>query len=240
MGDEWQMIIDSNLTLKEWVESLHKKSDEIHLKLLETNPDYKAKTEIDNLIKTVEHLAASSVQHVPAQQAQEYALDLDNLSKLSRPQATLKMLMHEQRSMTTKEIVRYLAEKGIDISGTAPASISTSLARLEAQSIVKRQKRGHKSVWAIADSEKAKQKIANILQMPRGTNGGGRLTYGDIAEETLRKATHKLHVDEILKAVNAAGLTPSKPTLASGLMRDSKKRFKNIGGNIFVLTAWDS
>ncbi len=76
--------------------------------------------------------------------------------------------------------------------------------------------------------------------MPRANNGGGRLTYGDVAEATLSKANHQLHLNEILQAVNAAGLTPTKPTLATGLMRDSQKRFRNIGGNVFILTKWES
>ena len=244
------MSINRDMTVAEWVGSLKDKSRVLHNVLFASNADYREKVALDELIEKVERHYESPVgsdSHagmatVIAKPENPSTNKPDSLTGMPRVHAALEVLKQGQRAMTIRELTDRLHAAGFDMGGTAPIALNNSLVRMQTHGIVKKQKSNGRNVWVLVQSETAKEKLAKILEMPRVGNGhqAGRPTYGDIAYDVLKKANHQMHIDEILKAVNAAGLTPTRPTLSSVLLRDTKQRFKNLGNNTFVLTEWES
>jgi hypothetical protein len=68
-------------------------------------------------------------------------------------------------------------------------------------------------------------------QRKRASN---RFTIADAAAQVLQQ-NGEMHADDIKEALKTFDMTPSKPTLVSGLLRDRENRFILVGNNRFKL-----
>lgn len=76
---------------------------------------------------------------------------------------------------------------------------------------------------------------ASSASVPTPRRRRGSVTMGDAAEQILREANGPIHVDLIISRLVLQGINQGKATVVSGLLKDRRKRFKLIGGNIFDL-----
>jgi hypothetical protein len=181
------------------------------------------------------HAKTSIIEAEPTQQNQAY-----NFDGMSRAQAALAVLKKEKRPMSTKELAEILDQNGIVMSGKhAAVSLNTALTR---SGTINKIKNGSTVLWKLSDAQPKAQHASSLLRnidAKRANQVAGRrgseLTCGNVAEATLKKAESALHINQIMQAVNAAGLFPSRATLSSVLLKDSRRRFKNEGNNTFTL-----
>ncbi len=61
---------------------------------------------------------------------------------------------------------------------------------------------------------------------------------GDAVEIILRKADKPLHISEIAIRLGDGGIETNARSLSGNLPQDGKKRFRNLGKNMWVLTEW--
>lgn len=58
-------------------------------------------------------------------------------------------------------------------------------------------------------------------------------------EKVLRTTNKRMHVDEIVKWLDAGGKQTAKQTIVSAILRDKSGRFSAYGRNTYGLTEWD-
>jgi hypothetical protein len=207
------------------------KRRELEMQLLEV---YKA--ELSTLEQKINLLEQSlglddNVQSsAPAQTAPSLNGSQSTLSGMSREQAAIQILKKENRRIPTRELGELLEQHGLDMSSKhSLVSLNTALSR---SSNIRKVKTVNGIAWELNGSHSDERK--SVSRKNRGRRGS-MITLGNVTEEAIRKAGHPLHVTEIRKALAVYGINPSRGTLSSGLMRDSKGRFKNIGGATYTL-----
>jgi hypothetical protein len=232
------MTINPKMTLEEYLDSLRNLRAQVYQKYLDYDQRIKG-LETDLGVETDSAIAITHTE--PEQSVESKPTDL---SGLTRKQAAIEILRREKRPLTTREIAERLELNGKDTSkDNIQISVNNALTKLLKNHVVKKRKSGTANTWVLENTELAKQAIERILTVRPTKNGGGKrgpYTYGGIAEEAIRKAGRPLHLKDITKAVNDHGLHPTRGTLSSGLVKDSKGRFKNLGGNMYTLTEWES
>jgi hypothetical protein len=84
----------------------------------------------------------------------------------------------------------------------------------------------------------AKQPVASRQPPKRGDKRlKGGISIGDAVERILRNADAPMHWKDISSAIAKLGLRPSRQTLTSGLVRDSRKRFVRGERGMFSLAS---
>lgn len=239
------MTVNLNMTLEQYLESLREQRGQAHQRYIELDRRIKGlEAELGiSAASEIEKPAPVASPSIKTEETFSSNGKYENLSGKTRGQAALIILKEVTGRLTAREIAERLEQRGVDMSSEhAQVVLNNALGRLLKQKVVIKAKVGGVNRWSIEKTDAARLKIEKLLNANIPTNGhkSGPVTYGDIAEATLRQAGNKMHISEIMKAVNAAGLNPSRPTLSSGLIKDSKNRFKNLGGNTFVLTEWES
>lgn len=63
-------------------------------------------------------------------------------------------------------------------------------------------------------------------------------SIGDACEDILTNADRPIHISALVAELSKRGINTNKRSLSGNLPQDSKKRFKNLGGNTWVLTSW--
>jgi hypothetical protein len=74
----------------------------------------------------------------------------------------------------------------------------------------------------------------------KSSDKSGDFTLRDGAEKVLRENGEAMHVDKMVTRLAEMGKITEKRSLNSAMIKDKKKRFKLMGGNIFALTEWDN
>lgn len=170
---------------------------------------------------TVENAPQKPAQDLPATNGRA-KLDPSTMSRGLAAVLTLQIVKHP---MTTKEIAEYLTAHGFDLSGkNALTSLYTSLMRTDELKKVGKQ-------WMLKGSRATTGKKSN-------ENGGKpkkpSLTLAQAAEMVLKKAGAALHANQIREGVIGLGLTPTKATIVSTMLKYQHK-FKKLGGNMYAL-----
>jgi hypothetical protein len=228
------MDVNENITAKGFLASLIKERDEHRQALAELEPLIAA-VEKRIGVRPESYTISSVVStngDTPKPQPETVRQELSdlNLAGLSRKKAAPVVVRAANRWLTAREIVEYMGKGGINTTAkTALLSIYPVLnEHSELQSVT--GKGGMKlyglKEWEVPENFKGKR--------PRPRSTSGRITMGDAAEEVLKK-THRLHADKLVKAIQDMGVDTTKKNMVDGFRRDSKRRFKNLGRNMWTL-----
>jgi hypothetical protein len=170
-----------------------------------------------------------------------------NLRGMSRPKAAPIIIEREKRWLTMQDIVSHMEHGGIPMESKTSKVSMYKMLGLHPQLQSGIDARGRKvfglNTWEAPPEIKLQPK-AKPAKMRRGlkrhgtvrrSSGRDKLSIGDASEQVLRD-TKPLHANGILARLQAMGINTNKRSLLDKLRRDSRKRFKNQGQNIWTLS----
>jgi hypothetical protein len=240
--DNWRLMMDVNEieAAKVFRQSLLKKRDEYRQGIIR----------IDSLLEEVNQFigdmadttTTSSViggngdkLNVQAESTKTRPADV-SLAGLTRREAAPVVVRAAGNWVTAREILESMGKGGLDTTAkTALLSLYPVLeGHPELQSVTGK---GGKKLFGLREWERPKDhngKPARRSLKRRWRRRNGVPSMGDAAEKVLSEK-QPLHADDLWKAVLSMGVDTTKKNMLDGMRRDTRQRFKNLGGNIWTL-----
>lgn len=153
--------------------------------------------------------------------------------------AARKFLEVTRSKQATSEIWQALVQGGLPL--TKYNAVYTALTRREGNGLV----RDRDGYWILTEwqplhlaAKKHGTKSRKVKATRKPPQGHSGLTFFDGTDKILREANRPMHISEILPKLADMGKPTNAHSLSSTLRQDSKKRFENLGKNMWALREW--